>query len=328
MPDGLGQPGLPVPIAAEANQALVRYAHHARGAYARNTERALRADSAIFTSWCAENGADALPSSPATLVAFVDAQAQVKAPATVRRYVSSIATMHRAAEVRDPTEAPEVRLALKRMHRERGRRQKQAKAITFDIRNRMLAAAGTRLIDLRNKALLAVAYDTGCRRSELVVFDLADLRKAEDGTGTLLLRRSKTDQEGEGATLFIAADTVDMLSAWLTAAGIAEGLLFRSLIKGGKLAGPLAYESDPGQAVAEIFKRMAIKAGLPQEVAGSISGHSPRVGMAQDMAGAGIELPAIMQAGRWKTPAMPARYGERQAARRGAAAKLAAIQNR
>jgi integrase len=327
MPDGPNLPALPV-VDVDTVNALTQYAERARGAFSPNTERAIKADTAIFTDWCAGRQLAALPASPDTIVVFVDNQAQTKAPATVRRYVASIATLHRAAGFEDPTKTPAVRLALKRMHREKGRRQKQAQAITLDIRNRMLAAAGERLIDLRNKALLAVAYDTGCRRSELVTFDLADLRKAEDGTGTLLLRRSKTDQEGEGATLFLAADTMEMLIAWLTAAGIFEGPLFRSLTKGGNIAGPLAYQTDPGQAIAEIFKTMAAQAGLPSEVVASISGHSPRVGMAQDMAGAGIELPAIMQAGRWKTPSMPARYGERQAARRGAAAKLAAIQNR
>jgi hypothetical protein len=65
----------------------------ARGAYAGNTERALRADVTIFTAWCSDAGEIALPAVAATVAAFIDAIAALKAPATVRRYVSSIATL-------------------------------------------------------------------------------------------------------------------------------------------------------------------------------------------------------------------------------------------
>ena len=80
-----------------------------------------------------------------------------KAPAPVRRYVSSVATFHRAAGVANPCAAQAVKLALKRMHRERGLAQAQAAPLNDGLVARMLAAAGSTLRDLRNKALLAVA---------------------------------------------------------------------------------------------------------------------------------------------------------------------------
>ena len=73
---------------------------------------------------------------------------------------------------------------------------------------------------------------------------------------------------------------------------------------------------------------MARRAGLPAEIVDGLSGHSTRVGAAQDMIAAGIGLPAILQAGRWKSSAMVNRYGERLLARNGAAAQLARIQGR
>jgi hypothetical protein len=136
---------------------LRQHAEAARGAYAGNTERALRADVAIFTRWCATDGRQALPASPETVAAFIDAMATNKAPATVRRYVSRVATFHRAAGVANPCEAQAVKLALKRMHRERGLAQAQAAPLNDVLVARMLAAAGSTLRDLRNKALLAVA---------------------------------------------------------------------------------------------------------------------------------------------------------------------------
>ena len=87
-------------------------------------------------------------------------------------------------------------------------------------------------------------------------------------------------------------------------------------------------EALNANSVARIFKQMARTAGLSPEVVKDISGHSGRVGCAQDMAAFGIELSAIMQAGRWKTATMVSRYTEKLVARRGGAAKLAALQNR
>jgi len=81
--------------------------------------------------------------------------------------------------------------------------------------------------------------------------------------------------------------------------------------------------------VARLFKAMAKGAGLSAEQVARISGHSTRVGAAQDMAASDrIEMPAIMQAGGWKSPQMVARYTQRQVARRSGAAKLAELQNR
>ena len=77
---------------------LKRHADYARGAYATNTERALRADVAFFTRWCASAGLAPLPAVADTLVRFIDAMGVTKSPATIRRYVSSVATFHRAAQ--------------------------------------------------------------------------------------------------------------------------------------------------------------------------------------------------------------------------------------
>src|SRR5437870_13213780 len=88
---------------------LEHHARHARGALAPNTERALRSDSAVFAAWCAGAGRESLPASIETLVEFIDAMAQVRLPATIRRYISTISTQHRAAGLASPTTALDVR---------------------------------------------------------------------------------------------------------------------------------------------------------------------------------------------------------------------------
>ena len=241
----------------------------------------------------------------------------------MRRYVTSLAIAHRALGLEKTIKSPPVRLALKRMHRRKGRRQDQAAGLTWPLRQRLLEAAGDRLIDDRNRALLATAYDAMLRRAELTALQTHDLMENLQGDGSLLVRRSKTDGEGRGAVVWVGPDTVRLLRAWLDRAGIADGMLFRSVGKGGRIGDRL----HPCQ-VPRILKAMAREAGLPEAVAGSLSGHSARVGAAQDMVAAGIELPAILHAGRWKSTAMVNRYGERLLARRSGAAQLARMQKR
>ena len=216
-----------------------------------------------------------------------------------------------------------MRLALLRMHRRKGRRQYQARGLIWPLRERLIEAAGDRLIDRRNRALLAVAYDAMLRRSELVSLQVGDLFVDRQGDATLLVRRSKADGEARGEALYIAPDTVALVRAWLEPAGITRGRLFRSVGKGDRLGERLHASQVP-----RIFKAMARRAGLPAELVNDLSGHSTRVGAAQDMIAAGIELPAILQAGRWKSVAMVNRYGERLLARRSGAAQLARLQRR
>ena len=82
---------------------LADYARQADGAFAANTARAIKADTGIFSAWCAERGFASLPASGDAVASFIDAMATEKKPATIRRYTASIGHLHRAAELPDPT---------------------------------------------------------------------------------------------------------------------------------------------------------------------------------------------------------------------------------
>ena len=287
-----------------------------------NTERARRSDWNLFSAWCDEEGATALPASAETVAAFVEAMAKDRRPASVRRYVSSIGARHRTARAEDTTKGEPVRIALREMHREQGRRQHQAEGLTRALLERLLDAAGDALIDARNRALLSVAYDTLLRRSELVAIEVGDLMVEHDGAATVLVRRSKSDPEGEGAQAFVARDSVGLVGEWLARSRVRQGRLFRSLNRG-----VLGERLHAGE-VPRVFKKMAREAGLPEDLVKAVSGHSTRVGCAQDMVAHNIGTDAILNAGRWKTPAMVNRYAERLSARRSGAAQLARLQNR
>ena len=297
-------------------------AESSRGTRSDNTERAARADLAIYWAWCAERGVAALPASAEVVAEFIDAMAQVRAPATVRRYVSSITAAHRTLGLERTMKSEPVQRALKRMHRRKGRRQEQARGLTWSLRKRLLDAAGNALIDARNRALLAVGYDTLLRRGELVAVQVSDIVEEVDGAATVLVRRSKTDPEGEGAMAYVARDSMTLVHEWLERSGISQGRVFRSLSRG------VVGEGLEAGQVSRIFKRMARDADLPAEVVERISGHSVRVGAAQDMVAEGIGMASILHAGRWKSTAMVHRYGERLLARRSGAAQLARLQRR
>ena len=297
---------------------LAHYGVAVRGTKRPATIRALRWDIARFAAWCTAAGCLALPPKPEDVAAFLDAAAEDRTPATVRRYASSIAELHRGAGLSNPCAASVVRYALKRMHLAAGRDQQQAAPISDELVVRMLNAAGHTLRDLRDKALLAVAYTTFCRRSELVELRREDLQVEADGFGTITIRRSKTDQEGAGAMAPITADGMRHLLTWIDAADLGEGSLFSAVLKGSRLGGPLT-----GGEVARRFKAMALQAGLSPEETARISGHSTRVGAAQEALGLGAELGAIMQADHWKSPEMVSRDTARLGARHSAAVLVA-----
>ena len=132
---------------------LVACAKTVRGTLSANTERAKRSDMAIYAAWCDARGERALPASAKTIAGFVDAMATNRAPATVRRYVASVAAAHRAIGMEKTAKSEPVRRALQRMHRQKGRRQGQARGLTGGLRERLLDAAGDELHQEGEKAM-------------------------------------------------------------------------------------------------------------------------------------------------------------------------------
>ena len=299
----------------EIDRRLVEHAADSKGAFSQATHRAWASDSKLFVEWCRRRKQSSLPALPETVAQFVDSLAKERKVATLRRYLATIAHLHTAAGLADPTKTPKVKSALKRAARSNGSRQAQARGLTEEDVERILALLDDTLKDLRDRALLLVGRDLLARRSELVGLTVEDVEKSRGGSGTALIRRSKTDQQGEGVRVYLSPGAMSALQEWLDAAEIEGGAIFRKIDRWRKVW-PRALGSNE---VSNILKRLAERAGL--EDAEKVSGHSLRVGMAQDLVEVGTGLPELMQAGRWKSPAMPARYAEKQLASRGAVAK-------
>jgi integrase len=162
-----------------------------------------------------------------------------------------------------------------------------------------------------------------CRREELVSLRVEDIAEAGDGSGSILIRRSKTDTTGEGATVYLSPLTMRLVTAWLKESGLKAGAVFVS-VHGAISVG----ESLTAQNVTAILRKVGKWIGLPEEEYGRISGHSARVGAAQDLLALNIDLSSVMQAGRWRDTRMPMRYGEKVLASRGAMARAAKSQGR
>jgi site-specific recombinase XerD len=158
----------------------------------------------------------------------------------------------------------------------------------------MAVTAADSLSGLRDRALLLTGFAGAFRRSELVALDVADILETEAGL-LVAVRRSKTDQEGRGATVALArghaACPVKALRAWLDAAGIQSGPIFRPINR----HGTVLPNRLTGRSVANIVKDYAARAGLDMA---AFSGHSLRSGFLTSAAAAGASIFKMMDVSR------------------------------
>ena len=200
----------------------------------------------------------------------------------------------------------EVIIAMRRALRSKHARPQQALGLTSPLRDQLIAACPATLTGMRDRALIALGYDTLCRRSELVGLRIEDIAPAGENSAQILVRRSKSDPYGSGRLAYISAPTLAMVRTWLNAAGVKRGYIFRAV--SGECIGTAALHPF---TVNRILKKAARAADVPEESVEHLSGHSMRVGAAQDMIASGLDVLPIMQAGGWKTMNVVARYVEK-----------------
>jgi integrase len=277
------------PLAVAVGQAQT----YADSALSPATRDAYRRDWAAFTAWCADASVAPLPATPATVATYLAHRSAGGAkPSTIARALSAIAVAHRTAGEPSPRDSAAVRSVVQGIRRTHGVAPSQVAPLLLEDLDRVLGVCGDGSpVGCRNRALLLLGWMGALRRSELVALDVTDLTWEPEGV-RIHVRRSKTDQEGQGRHIGIpyAGDpsrcAVRALQAWLQHVPVA-GPVFVRLDRGADRATRLG-----DRTVANIIKGLAEKAGLDPT---RFSGHSLRSGFVTAAARAGRSEAAIMR---------------------------------
>ena len=289
------------------------YLEHSKSA---NTKKAYENAWKDFCRYCFDRRRADLPCSAQTALDYVtflaDAGASV---ATIDQRVAAIAFMHKTAHLEDPTAHSVVREVLKGIRRKRagdGVRQKQAAPITRDDLFLLVAALPADLRGTRDRALLLLTFACARRESEIAALDVADVQFTPREM-IVTIRRSKTDQEGVGVKKRITRLSdenagicpVRAVRAWLTAANLDRGPLFRKVDARGNV-----WDRRPNPRIVEqIVKRTMAQLGRDPAL---YSGHSLRAGFVTQAGEDGAALHEIMDVTDHKSMDMVRRYMRHQ----------------
>ncbi len=238
------------------------------------------------------------PACRAGLAAFVAAQAGAGVKtSTLGRRVAGIRYSHRLAGLATPTDDERVKSVMRGARRTLGVAPVKKAALTADLLLPMVRGIPNDITGLRDRALLLLGFALAARRSELVALNVEDLEPCKEGY-RVHIRRSKTDQEGIGAVVAVATGSiacpVAAVRAWLTAAGITEGAVFRSVRRGGHVR----PDRLSAASVSVILKKHAARLGLD---AMSYSAHSLRSGFLTSAASRGASIFKMMDISRHKS---------------------------
>lgn len=223
---------------------------------------------------------------------------------TIRRRLSALRRLNGLLGFEDHTFTEEVYLTIRKLKRAKCIEQRQAVGINEELLIKMIEAQPATLVGTRNRVLISLGYDFLARSSELVAIRNDDLTFTSDGALKGIIRRSKTDRFGRGRLEFGSARSAQLLKKWLRQKPTEIQPVFCAVNHGRCLDRAIC-----DRQVNEIIKRGLVNVkrfARPSDL--EVSGHSLRVGAAQDLLIKGHDLAAIMRAGGWSEPGTVARY--------------------
>jgi site-specific recombinase XerD len=277
-----------------------RAAEFATQARARNTLATYRSAWGLYTAWCERFGFSPLSGDPRLIGLYLTDAGLRLSPKSVRVHLSAIASAHRLTGIGLDAKHYNITSVMGGVERAKGRRERNAKSpVLLDQLRAMLRDLGDAPLEVRNRAMLLLGFGGAMRRSELVGLDLEDLEIREEGV-RILIRRSKTDQYGEGQSVVVLGSqdrticVVSALKRWLSHRGLRNGPLFCRIAP----TGIVSEHRLSDRGVARIVKERAAAASLDET---KFSGHSLRAGFATTAAIGGADLKDIMQQGRWES---------------------------
>lgn len=278
-----------------------------RASVAPNTLKAYRHALEKFQTYLSDQNINFSDNALATYITYLHEQG--RAPSTISIVVAASRwQLRNENKVYDLPITTRTLAGIRREGKDRGRGQ--VTGLDWQQTERICAFAeseGT-IAGLRDSAMIRLMSDCLLRISEVVAVDVSDFEKQ-----TLIVRSSKTDQEGAETALYVTSETMDIIERYQKRAGLTSGALFRRVRRGDHIQS----ERLTDYSARRIIKKRASDAG----VEGFIAGHSLRVGSAVALAQAGASVVEMQIAGRWKSSQMPAHYAKSELAERGAIAK-------
>ncbi|CRK76635.1 Tyrosine recombinase XerD [Nereida ignava] len=274
------------------------------GAYAPNTLRSYYADAKSFVDWCEQRKTKPFPLVSDTVRGFIEHMQLDYSYSTIRRRLSALRRLNGLLGFEDQTFTEDVYLAIRKLKRAKCLEQRQAVGINEDLLVKMIEAQPDTLVGKRNRLLLSLGYDFLARRSELVAIRNEDLTFTQDGALKGIIRRSKTDQYGNGRLVFGSERSAKLLRKWLKLKPKEIQPVFCAINHGRCLDRAIC-----DRQVNEIIKQGLVRVKrYPRPNDLEVSGHSLRVGAAQDLLTKGHDIAAIMRAGGWSEPSTVSRY--------------------
>ena len=264
---------------------------------AANTLRAYRADFKDFTGFCAKNGLNSMPTEPKTLALYLTHLSATSKFSTLKRRIATISVIHKMKGHYLDTKHPVIMENLHGIKRVKGSNQKAKKPILINDLKLIVNVIDKDKNEknrFKNKALILVGFAGGFRRSELVAIVNEDVDFVPEGV-KIFVKRSKTDQSGEGMTkgipYFLNTNYCPVISL--------KNWIEKSEIKSGKI-----FDMSD-KSVALTIKKYTALVGLDSN---KYSGHSLRSGFATSTAELGAEERSIMAMTGHKTTQMVRRY--------------------
>jgi integrase len=267
-----------------------------------NTKRAYGSSWSSFASWCASVGLTALPAEAATVALYLTARARTLAVSTLALHLAAIAASHQA-DGHPPPAHPDLDRTWAGIRRTHGRPPRKKRALVVEDLRRALAKLPATPTGIRDRALILVGFAGALRRSELAALTVdgkgAGAVRAVFVAGGLEIHldKAKGDQEGRGAVVAIPYGRkncpVAALRAWLDAAKITEGPIFRAVTS----RGVVGRQAINDRTVARVVKAACGAAGFD---AAAFAGHSLRSGLITTASDKGVDPDVLMRQARHK----------------------------
>jgi integrase len=303
-----------------------------------NTKRAYNSDLIYWQAWLAAVGFDfKQPVNEAHVNAFIVQHAESMIPeiderlvkqgykyelgthsmSTIKRRVTSLRIFLKLEELPNPCDSPKIRMLLSKLTKKYGGTKSRGLAITKEVLDDFLSTCESKLIDVRDKALLLFAWSSGGRRrSEVTDAMIEDLSPLNDGNFLYRMPKNKTDQKGEGLTVPIKGRAAHALGEWLKTANITSGPIFRPISKKGEIG-------DKGLCPIDVFRIVQKRAELAGYDPKKYGAHSLRSGFITEGGRRGKPLGDIMGMTGHKSVSIAMNYYKAGAAVNNSAANLA-----